>query len=115
MWPFNKKKRFANPDYVNLVVGETVPTSGNYICEVCRKGGMFDVMAKAIGRKFAGTEEDLKTAQRVDQFFERNGVSLKKMIVAKREQKETRRFFREGEKFTECPTCGPATGWTFLE
>lgn len=29
--------------------------------------------------------------------------------------RETIRFFTEGEKFTKCPNCGSATGWTLLE
>lgn len=79
-------------EYVNLAPGSTVPKSGRYKCEFCGEGGMADFFAKMLQGTgaFTGQLEGLGKQQSV-------------------------RFFEAGRKFTECPNCGPATGWTLVE
>ncbi|MCI0490938.1 MAG: hypothetical protein L0229_30470 [Blastocatellia bacterium] len=78
----------------NLAPGSIVPKTGKYKCEFCGEGGMADFFAKALkgsdlGLNVGGLE----------------GVG----------RQGTVRFFDAGKKFSQCPTCGPATGWTLIE
>ena len=79
-------------EHINIAPGSTVPKSGKYKCEFCGKGGIADMMGQMLSGSGLPTEQ-LK------------GIG----------QQQSVRFFEAGKKFTECPTCGPATGWTLVE
>jgi hypothetical protein len=78
--------------YVNLAPGSIVPKSGKYKCEFCGEGGVADFLAKRM--KGSG----LYTG-RLESLGKQTSI----------------RYFEAGKKFTECPNCGPATGWTLIE
>lgn len=79
-------------NYTNLGPGETVPRSGKYKCECCGEGGIAEFLA----RDLKGTRINTSQLQ---------GLAKQQNI----------RFFEAEKKFTECPTCGPATVWTLME
>ena len=75
---------------VNLSPGSTVPKTGKYKCEFCDEG-------------------------RVADFFGLKGTGLDVGQSQGPVRQSNIRFFETGHNFTECPTCGPATGWTLIE
>ena len=81
-------------DTANLSPGTPVPKTGKYKCEFCGEGGIADLMGKAL----VGSGLGLKTSRL--QAVGRQG---------------TVKFFEAGRTFPQCPTCGPATGWTLVE
>ncbi len=78
----------------NLSPGSVVPKTGKYKCEVCGEGGIAELMAKGL----AGGGLGLDTSRL-------QGVG----------RQSTTKFFGAGKTFPQCPTCGPATGWTLVE
>jgi len=78
----------------NLAPGSVVPKTGKYKCEFCGEGGLADFMAKGL----AGSGLGLNTRQL-------QGVG----------RQSTTKSFEAGRTFPQCPTCGPATGWTLIE
>jgi hypothetical protein len=73
-------------EFVWFDAGSTVPRSGKYECWFCREGGMADAIKGLVARELQASAKQ-----------------------------ESIRFFEAGGKFTECPNCGPATIWTFVE
>lgn len=71
----------------NYEPGSVVPESGKYVCCFC---GMADAFEGILG----GSDLDVE------------GLS--------KHERTTRRF-SEGDRFDECPSCGPATGWDLVE
>lgn len=81
-------------DTVNLSPGSTVPETGKYKCEFCGEGGMADFFGTALkGSSFGLNTSPLE------------GVGRQSTVS----------FFRAGQKFNPCSTCGPATGWTLIQ
>ena len=78
----------------NLAPGSVVPKTGKYKCEFCGEGGIADFMAKSLG----GSGLGLNTSQL-------QGVG----------RQGTVKLFEASKTFDQCPTCGPATGWTLVE
>jgi len=78
----------------NVPPGSRVPKSGKWKCEFCGEGG-------------------------IAQFFSRHLKGMGREAAASRFEGRTRastvRFFEAGKTFTECPNCGPSTGWTLVE
>lgn len=77
-------------DTVNLQPGSRVPKSGTYKCEFCGDGGLLDIAATSM-----------------------LGVDLSRLRGGGRQG--TVKFFDAGKTFTECASCGPATGWSLIE
>lgn len=78
----------------NLAPGSVVPQTGKYKCEFCGDGGIADLMGQLLG----GSGLGLNTSR-----FEAAG------------RQSMTKFFEAGRTFPQCPTCGPATGWTLVE
>lgn len=111
---------------VNMTPGEIVRKSGQYKCNVCMHGGMTDNIIKILikegkvygGEGLLGTNDDVKAVERVCSREMSNypGYDNVKHVLDQRiKSGETVTYFQKGQKFTECPTCGPVTGWTILE
>ena len=78
---------------VNLAPDTVVPKSGYYKCEFCGADGLADIAARMAKKQSLETNANFKN------------LSLQNSI----------KHFKEGDTFTQCPTCGPATGWTFID
>ncbi|MBN1550986.1 hypothetical protein JW979_05940 [bacterium] len=78
----------------NLAPGSVVPQTGNYKCEFCGEGGIADFLAKSL---------------------EESGIGLNTSQLQGAGRNSTIKFFEAGRTFPQCPTCGPATGWTLIE
>ena len=72
--------------YVNLEPGTRVPKTGTYQCCFCGPGGIASMLT-SIG----GISND---------------------AIQAHSRKSTRKHFREGERFDECPNCAQGTGWS---
>ncbi len=79
-------------DHVNLSPGSIVPATGNYKCEFCGEGGFADFMSR-----------DLL------------GTGLNAAALQQFSNQSSQRYFVKGKVFPECPTCGPATGWSLIQ
>ncbi len=74
----------------NLSPGSVVPKTGKYRCQFCGQGGLADLLSQRIG-EFGGD----------------------RLAVVGRHSTVQR--FEAGRTFPQCPTCGPATGWTLID
>lgn len=74
--------------YQNLEPGSIVPQSGHYRCIFCGSGGIAEFAQSLLG-------DAIETG-----------------AFKQRASQSTSRYFRKGSQFTECPYCGPATGWS---
>lgn len=84
------EKNFIN--YTNLRPGTEVPKSGKYKCTFCGDGGLVDFFSQM-------TNGSLPMAPNVKAMARHQNV----------------RYFEAGKRFTQCPTCGPATGWILID
>jgi hypothetical protein len=75
----------------NISPGENVPLTGTYKCVFC-------IMQECSSRIIPGMTAGL--------ISRRGKENLGKV---------TTKFFRQSEKFSQCPFCGTATGWSYLE
>lgn len=78
--------------HVNLGPSERVPKTGTYRCQFCGSGGIADFLAQGL--------DDTALP----------GVAA----LRARGQQSTVRSFTAGDSFSQCPNCGPATGWTLI-
>ena len=109
--------------YVNLLPGDTVPKSGEWKCNICGEGGFIDCALQGIlenDKDYRGLKGHV--AVKLYKAWMKESIksrelrkSLDFLKDSQLDGRETIRFFTEGEKFTECQNCGPATGWTLLE
>lgn len=72
-------------EYGNLSPGTRVPKTGDYKCLICGPDGLASISTSSLGRSHAFSS------------LGRAGG--------------TRKFFREGELFDQCPNCDGMTGW----
>jgi hypothetical protein len=75
-------------EYGNLSPGSRVPKSGTYKCVICGPGGLASICAPSLGSSH---------------FFSALGG-----------RGETKKFFREGDVFDQCPNCAGMTGWELV-
>ncbi len=86
-------------DIKNAQPETKVPVTGKYKCCYCGEGGMMDFMAKELGAPGASGLGPMFNTSKMQNIAGKNTIE----------------YFEEGSTFSECPTCGPATGWDFLE